>query len=246
MGSLDPNLVSLTEGGYYTKKGDDIKKRRIDFWAEQTQQIFALNPDLLKFLPDSAKFLPYASVDPQHYKIYRDRRRAGSKVLRIVHAPTNREVKGTAYVLDAIAKLKLEGFQIELDLVEGKSHLEAIQQYSEADLVIDQVVLGWYGGLAVEAMAMGVPVLGFINNNDLRYVPEEMAQQIPILNADKNSIQNVLRNFILSSPQERQKIAKSSIEFVDKWHDPIKIAQSLIDPYFRAHNEAQNLSQRSR
>ena len=31
--------------------------------------------------------------------------------------------------------------------------------YAQADLVVDQVLIGWYGALAVETMAMGKPVI---------------------------------------------------------------------------------------
>ena len=41
-------------------------------------------------------------------------------------------------------------------------HAEAMKLYAQADLVIDQLLAGWYGGFAVETMAMGKPVVCYI------------------------------------------------------------------------------------
>jgi hypothetical protein len=73
----------------------------------------------------------------------------------IVHAPTHRAVKGTDVLLDAVAQLRAEGLRFELVLVEGVTRTEARRIYEEADLCVDQLFAGWYGGLAV-AWALGL------------------------------------------------------------------------------------------
>ena len=101
----------------------------------------------------------------------------------VVHAPTNRAVKGTHHVLAALDALRAEGVAFELRLVEGLTHDEARRVYAQADLVVDQLLLGWYGGLAVECMALGVPVDAHIRQPTWTCVPRGDRADLPILNA---------------------------------------------------------------
>src|SRR3989440_10005273 len=52
----------------------------------------------------------------------------------IVHAPSNREKKGTRYVIEACEQLP-----VELDIVEGVPHDEARARYARADIAVDQL-----------------------------------------------------------------------------------------------------------
>src|SRR5439155_7816344 len=80
-------------------------------------------------------------------------------VLRIAHAPSKRAVKGTETVLAAIASLRARGAPVELDLIEGVPNRQARLRYAAADVVIDQLRVGWYGMLAIESMALAKPVV---------------------------------------------------------------------------------------
>ena len=86
-------------------------------------------------------------------------------------------------MLDAIARLQAEGSALELLLVEKLSHAEARRVYERADLLVDQLLAGWYGGLAVELMALGKPVVCYIRESDLKFIPPQMQQDLPIINA---------------------------------------------------------------
>src|SRR5206468_2828722 len=52
----------------------------------------------------------------------------------VVHAPSNREKKGTRWVIEACERLG-----VELDVVEGVPHDVARERYAHADIVIDQL-----------------------------------------------------------------------------------------------------------
>ena len=82
------------------------------------------------------------SVDPRHwqpiYSTYSE-----DKLFTIVHAPSDRLVKGTRYVLEAVNQLQAEGIPVELSLIENMSHSEARRAYERADLLIDQLLAGW-------------------------------------------------------------------------------------------------------
>lgn len=151
---------------------DDDKRRGIRAFDRYADRIFALNPDLLHVLPPRAEFVAYASVDPREWQVALPE--SDSPSLKIVHAPTDRIVKGTQYLIDAVERLRHAGLPIELSLVEGLSHTDARLVYERADLVVDQLLAGWYGGVAVEAMAMGKPVVAYLRHEDFEPLPAAM------------------------------------------------------------------------
>ena len=152
---------------YSNSKEREWKKKRINKFKKYGARFFALNPDLMKYLPDTTIFLPYTI--PQWYDIEEYPKKKGPKEkLTIVHAPTNRNIKGTELIIKAIENLKKEYInKIEFILVEGLSHFDALKRYVKADIIIDQLRIGWYGAFAVEAMKMRRPVVAFINEADL-------------------------------------------------------------------------------
>jgi glycosyltransferase involved in cell wall biosynthesis len=220
--------ITFVHRGYYPEGSDQRKRDRIKMFERFASGIFALNPDLLHVLPPCSKFLPYANLDyrlitPSHVRRWNR--------LVIGHAPSSRHVKGTKYILDAVAKLKDEGFGIDLKLIENMSNSDALREYQDCDFMIDQLLAGWYGGLAVECMAMGKPVICYIRRSDSKFIPAAMQNELPIINATPASIYEVLRSLFDLNEQEYEKRSRLSRKFVERWHDPVKIAAYLADEY---------------
>jgi glycosyltransferase involved in cell wall biosynthesis len=225
----NPNCYN---GACNSGKLDDYRRRGINKMARHVNHIWALNPDLLYFLPkEKSSFLPYAiSFDGLEFFPPKLERK-----LKIVHAPTNREAKGTDYILNAIEKIKKTyGEFIEICLVENISHAQAVKIYQEADLIIDQILIGWYGGFAVEAMKMGKPVIARIANEDLKFLPKQMASDVldTVIHADPDIIYEV----ILQCLDDRAILkhhSEASLDYVNKWHNP-KYVASLTKQYYEA------------
>lgn len=188
-------------------------------------RVFYLNPELGHFVPD-ATFMPYANVDIWNFEQVSS---AKSGPMRVVHAPSDPNIKGTRLILEALDQLKAE-FDFELVLVKNKPHHEAMEIYQSADLVIDQILAGWYGGFAVEVMAMGKPVASYIREEDLHFVPEDMRNSIPIVPLHPESLLNDLRAAFARSHEWRE-IGRRSRLYVERWHDPVKIASALRRVY---------------
>lgn len=214
--------------GYYTTRSDRRKRDVIGVMAGLADLIFALNPDLLGVLPDRAQFLPYASVDPVQWM---PPDRAPGAVPVVLHAPSHRGVKGTRFVTAAVDRLKAEGVPFEFVMVEGLSREEARRVYERADLLVDQLLCGWYGGLAVEAMALGVPVVAYVREADLQHIPEDMRAEIPVVNATPDTIYRVMRDLLTNHVAELPALGRRSRAFVERWHDPLSIAQRLKGEY---------------
>jgi glycosyltransferase involved in cell wall biosynthesis len=140
-------------------------------------------------------------------------------------------VKGTNHVLDVVSRLKREGLAIDFRLVEGVPQAEARRIYERADLLIDQLLCGWYGGLAVEFMALGKPVICYIREGDLKFVPEQMRKDLPVINATPTTIYGVLKEWLTVRRHELEGIGRRGRAYVERWHDPLKIAAKLKGEY---------------
>lgn len=188
-------------------------------------RVFVLNPELMQFVP-GAVFLPYASVDLNRFAVSLPRT---DGPIRIVHAPSDPLLKGSAFIIAAVERLQKK-YPIEFQLIQGLPHEEALRRYQEADLVIDQLLTGWYGGLAVEVMAMGKPVVAYIRESDLSAVPRQLAAELPILGVRLDTIEGDLEQLIIRR-SEWPDWGRASRRFVEKWHNPAMIARSMIKAY---------------
>src|SRR5262245_22910734 len=162
---------------------DPWRGRYAEAMLKHADRAVYVNPDLWRYLP-GAMFLPYASVDVASIE---PQPLPDQEHVVVAHAPTDRGVKGTPYVVDAVEQLRQEGLDIELDLIEGVTRTEAIARMARADVLVDQLHLPWYGGVAVEAMALGRPVLSFIDDSENPY-----GSALPIVRADPSTLKEVL------------------------------------------------------
>jgi hypothetical protein len=216
------SIANAVDSDYYTPASDALKREQIALLSKYCAKIYALNPDLLHVLPKGSEFLPYSHISLKEWQPFYTQME--DRPLRIGHAPSHRGAKGTNLVLTAFDQLKRKGFVFETLLIEGVSNKEAKEMYAAVDIMVDQLFAGWYGGLAVEAMALGKPVLAYIRESDLIFIPREMRSDLPIINVTPSTIESTLRT-VLEMPRERLLIlAKRSRAYVEKWHDPLSIA----------------------
>jgi len=229
LSNFDVNFATDVEPGYFSPETDALKRHRISTFARYADLIYAHNPDLLHILPTKTKFMPYPRVDPREWQLVNKRVVAETPV--VVHAPSHRLIKGTHYIVDAISQIQAEGIAVDFLLVEGLKRNEARRLYEKSDLLIDQLLAGWYGGLAVELMALGKPVISYIREGDLKFIPQEMHQDMPIINSTPSTLVEVLKEWLTTRKNELPRLGKRSRAYVEKWHDPLKIAVSLKNDY---------------
>ncbi|HET8893900.1 MAG TPA: glycosyltransferase [Gaiellaceae bacterium] len=232
--NFDVSPLATLDEAYYQPEVDAHKRVRIERFARYADQIFALNPDLLHVLPEGASFLPYASVDPQEWKPGPPQR--GETVL--VHAPSHQGAKGTRFVVEAVDRLRADGIPLQFELVENVDRAEARKTYARATLVVDQLLAGWYGAFAVEAMALGKPAVCFIRRDDLAFVPDEMRRQLPIVNAMPETLYTVLHELLTGPPERLEELGRRGRAYVERWHDPRRIAATARSAYERNRERA--------
>lgn len=224
-----PFAIGESNNNYILK--NKHKRKRINKIVESVDHCFALNPDLMRFLPsDKATFLPY--IKYVWYDIEKVKKTSiNSKTFKVVHAPSNRIIKGSDDIITTINKLKRK-YNIELILVENMSHNEALKTYRNADLIIDQLRIGWYGGFALEAMKMGIPVATYINESDLVYIPSDMRSALSesIVNINKDTIEDALLELI-ENRNLLNTFSENGYNYVNEFHNPDKLIKGVITKY---------------
>jgi len=143
----------------------------------------------------------------------------------VVHAPSNREKKGTRFVIEACRQLP-----VELDIVEGVPHEEARARYARADIVVDQLNAGWHGVFALEAMALGKPVVAHLKPDVVERSAQGYGLRLPIVPASKDDLVDALRPLV-DQPSLRKEVGAASRAYVEQVHDIDRIAARLLDLY---------------
>jgi len=226
---LDESISACAPGvcqiGRCNEAADLKRNRVINMISRYCDKLFCLNPDLLQFVPRS-EYLPYACLDPS---LLRPREKIRNPTPIVVHAPSDRAIKGTHLVEEASLQLQ-KSHPHEFLLVENLPRSQALAVYAGADIIVDQLFTGWYGGVAVEAMALGLPVVAYLNEKYLSGIPAGMRSEIPIVSATPGTLTEVLAR-LLENPQDRHQLGERGREFVQRWHHPVKIARRMLDLY---------------
>ena len=143
----------------------------------------------------------------------------------IGHAPTNRLIKGTRFVVEAVERLRAEFPLVELRMIERRPWAELPEFYAGCDIVVDQLLMGWYSLVAIEAMAMGRAVALHLRE-DFRGIHPDL----PIVDATPGTVYEVLRALI-ASPARRRELGERGIEFVRKHHSLEAVGAVLLGHY---------------
>jgi glycosyltransferase involved in cell wall biosynthesis len=178
---------------------------------------------------DAARWVPEAEVVPPGLDLRAYEQVPPSDRARplVVHAPSDRARKGTAHVIAACEQLPAE-----LEIVEGLHHDEARKRYEQADIVVDQLNAGWYGLFAIEAMALGKPVVAFLHDEAVRRTEEAFGAEVPIVRATKDTLADALRPLV-ESVEERRRLGAAGRAYVERVHDADRVADRLFEIYSR-------------
>jgi len=144
----------------------------------------------------------------------------------IVHAPTNIHYKGTIYIKRIIEQLKDEGYEFEFILAQNRPQEEIHELFKrQADIIIDQVLLGDFGSVSCEAMCYGKVVCAYLQEDIIKRYPD-----LPIINVNINNLKDKLI-WLIENTDDRIEIGKRSWEFGNKYCDRNKISEELWNIY---------------
>ncbi|WP_434644673.1 hypothetical protein [Achromobacter piechaudii] len=205
--------------------------------ASNCDGIFVSTPDLLEFA-DNAIWLPQPlsfeqfDILRQSLNFNTDAGQRTKKAVRIAHGPSSRLLKGTIHLEEAIARLRARHLDVELVLVENMSHVDAMQACLDADIIVDQLLIGAYGQFSVEMMALGKPVVCYIRDDLRPLYPADL----PILSANPRTIEQVLEGLV-NQPESWAKMGEAGLAYARKYHDSFAVAKIALDAYgIKKHN----------
>jgi glycosyltransferase involved in cell wall biosynthesis len=189
-------------------------------WSSRAGARVVGSYDAIRWVPDAQVIPPGIDLSGIEPAIP-----AGRERPLVVHAPSSRARKGTDHVVAACAELDLD-----LEIVEGLDHRAAFERYRRADIVVDQLNAGWYGVFAIEAMALGKPVVTFLHDEAVRRTEEAFGIEVPIVSATKETLAAALHP-LASSPDERRRLGAASRAYVEQVHDVERVADRLLALY---------------
>jgi glycosyltransferase involved in cell wall biosynthesis len=153
-------------------------------------------------------------------------------VVRVAHAPSKRAVKGTEAVIAAVESLRARGAPIELDLIEGIPNREARLRYAAADVIVDQLKIGWYGMFAIESMALAKPVVVHLDEEAAAETQEAFGLELPLVRADEGNLEDVLAG-LLEVRETLTELGRRSRHYVERVHAHTSVAKRVLEIYER-------------
>jgi len=143
----------------------------------------------------------------------------------VLHAPTNRLIKGTRFVEAAFEQLRPRFPGVEFLTVEKRPWSELQKLIAQCDVFVDQTLMGWYGMVSVEAMAMGKPSLTYIREDF-----ESRLHDCPLVRTSCESLADDLAALLRDAPRRRE-LSAASRDYVEREHDAHMIARRLVELY---------------
>ena len=207
-------------------------------WIRQLTQLatatFSMG-DMIHYTPGSRNDLFYWPIDldceegTRYTPRYPDA--DSDRPIRIVHAPNHRGFKGTHFLLEAVARLQGDGLPIELILVEGVPNRQALDIYRTADIIFDQCLVGFHGYFALEALAMGKPVMVFIRDPD-GYLAN--ARECPFVNTSVEKLESDIK-MLTRNRHLLHELGERGRRYIEDHHSMGAFAKRLEKVYEEIH-----------
>lgn len=222
---VNPYFKLLGVDGKNNPKMDKRKEMKIKwqaFWAS-----YAIAPrDCYYFISqiyDEKKILELWSaniLDDNLKKLIDEKIVSQNEIPMIIHCPTNQLTKGTSYVDQALENLKAKGYNFTYKAIEGMERDELHTFIQEkADIVIDQFLVGSFGNLAIETLALGKISICYLNEE----LCLQFTKDCPIVNATIETLESELEKLI-DDVNLRSSISEKGPVFInEKLNDKIII-----------------------
>lgn len=237
--SLFDNGNVCANCGYYDQCIDESNKRNF----EVIRRYFEFGVGWDPFYSSQYKTIhfKYKCIDLSSWKpnlvIPKELREPVTGKVRILHSffpsgrlNNNKNIKGSSFIYEAVERLKKEGYPVEYYYIHDKpSNLMRYYQ-SQADIIVDQLIYGWWGSTGVEAMALGKPVICYLRSSWKEFFFKMFPEynDIPVISATVDTVYEELKKLVEDKALRKHK-GKESRVFAEKHFDPAKNTKSLID-----------------
>jgi hypothetical protein len=174
-------------------------------------------------LRSKMSWLPIAVPVKRYRALVPKERRPGP--FRIAHSPTRADYKGTKELVGAVDTLRRKGLKIDLIMIEGKKHGDALRMKADADLTFDSFWLGIQGS-GLEAGAMGQMVVA--GDRDVRdlYLASEVGACPYTFAEDCKQLTEVIERAVTDRDGAWYEFESARVaRYVTKFHDYAAVAR---------------------
>jgi hypothetical protein len=164
------------------------------------------------------------------------------KTVKIYHAIGNYEsrsqlgkvtIKSTHIYIPLIEKLRKMGLDTQL-IVFNDVPNKLLRYYQvQADIVVDMLTFGFFGATIREGLMLGKTCVCYLRPEwmeAMRKENPEYIEELPVVNANPNTIEEILKELI-ANPEKRIGIGKKSRAFAMKWHSKEAGAKKVDEIY---------------
>lgn len=215
------NYVDENTAHLINRFPDQAKRRHIELVESIADAVLVNDPEIGSYVGEST--IINRIVDPGKFTYCGV---SDTDCPLIIHAPSRRGVKGTDHILAAVETLRAEGLSFNFQLIENLNHDQALEAYKKADVIVDQLRIGWYGVLSVEAMSLGKAVLCYIRDD----LAVNFNGKTPLLNTNPDTITENLRRVIVDK-QLRQSLSQNGYDWYTANHHRGVVTEKLIKVY---------------
>lgn len=204
------NLIVHHHGSRFRSHPEVIAEQAADIGARQVVSTL----DLLLSVPPghSAEWLPQV-VDVERMERVREVNLPPEDSRpRVAHAPTNKSIKGTRWVIRAMRHVNAD-----FDLIVREPWWICLRRKAMATVFVDQLNLG-YGNNAIEAWAMHLPVLASASAPILELMRKEFGG-LPFYLTSTSALRWDLKALV-ADPDLREKWAEIGYQHVLRYHAP--------------------------
>lgn len=204
---------------------EETIRKNLTMMSKYVKQCIVSDYELYEYVKDyfeQTHVIP-AVIDLDEYKP--NKNQDPNDKIMIVHAPTDTDIKGSAYIQKAIEELKTD-YDIDYRMIRGMLHDEAKEFYAQADLIVDQLHVGCYGLLSVECMAMAKPVITWITD----FMKDKYPKELPIISANPDTVKEKIR-YALDNREMLTELGEQGRNYVEKYHDMNVVIKQMLELY---------------
>ncbi len=198
------HIYEYLQGAVEPKKTEPFQDKLIRDARKFAEKIFVSTPDLLDIIPEAEFFPVMLDID----QFQRDFEAAEpfdkpDDEIWILHAPSGPVNKGSMHIHSVLRTFEKECSK-KVRLIIPTEHRESetrnytltrydlLRYYKSCDIVIDQMVVGWYGMQSLEALYAGCSVLCFIEDKYRSFASPDF----PIIHCNMNNLLSMLHTAV--------------------------------------------------
>lgn len=206
-----------------TKAAEEKASRTHAIMDELGVPEFVSTPDLLSFRPN-ATWLPLVT-DPERWNHIAPTTLQKEK-LTVMHLTSRQPaLKGSDAISAAMKRLDEEGV-IEYLEVPFVKYEELPALMEKADIVVNQVNMGLYAAVAVEAMFSGRVVVAGVWDSVRETIKEQTGLELPIVEANGDNVYGVVKR-ISDHREQYLPLAQKGREYAYAVHSPQQVGKVL-------------------